>query len=767
MLNVKLFTGIQSALAFLVTLAVSTILVSYPPAHAFQGAQPPERPTGLRVVTDAGSLDVSLDWKDVAGADEYLVRWRLSGPGHKLNAGVKVVSSGASITVDDYGEWVVRVEACNDAGCGEPLARRFEVEPAPETTPEPTPEPTPELTPEPTPEPAPANPTGLQVSTEPGSLDVSADWDDVDGATSYAVYWGKVVIANGVGWRVTVRTSSATATMLSAGQWALKVEACNDSGCGNGAVQLFKVEKAPEAPAKPAGLQASTQLGSLEVSLDWNDVDRATHYQVRWREGAQGTQLNEGVSVNESSAVITVSGYGEWVAKVYACTGENCGPGKSARFQVEEADGKAYRGQLAKVLVRFSLQGPAQDAETSGARSASDSSEQTPQTASIVYLVDDSGTMDGDFPEVRTALEAVRDTSMPNTKVALIGYGRPNFVTHFELTDHSSAPWNDYINEFGGKMGGNNYVPPMAKAKNLLKDDDADFKKIIFMTDGGGYICDGLLNTQLKEANIVVDSIGFGIGGDKHEWVISCGKSISTSTGGAYEKVPKPLQGTVNDPPVAVRYLEDILLESVASNTATLILTDESSSVPGSVFLTWYFNSAWLKALGDDTTGAQLGWASFLGENPFMETGKQIGGINFGPEYYLKYRVIIEMGVTPEVYAHSPNGLPWYHFGDGVNSPPLMGSGSTDIDNALKEAYSTVMAAEADNRRVVLISDGITAVDVQESTLSQYTDNGVILDVVASGSYADRVLLKSWAEATGGNYNSIECSSLTYLSCYR
>ena len=62
----------------------------------------------------------------------------------------------------------------------------------------------------------------------------------------------------------------------------------------------------------------------------------------------------------------------------------------------------------------------------------------------------------------------------------------------------------------------------------------------------------------------------------------------------------------------------------------------------------------------------------------------------------------------------------------------------------------------ADNKRVVLISDGVTAVDVQDSTLGLYGDNGVLLDVVAWTGHADRVLLKSWADATGGNFDVVK-----------
>ena len=95
----------------------------------------PANPTGLSVDTTQGSKDVSVDWNDVAGADDYLIRWRAADG--DLNAGERATVSNAEITVDDYGTWVVRVQACNNVGCSGPTARQFAVEPNP--TPEPTP----------------------------------------------------------------------------------------------------------------------------------------------------------------------------------------------------------------------------------------------------------------------------------------------------------------------------------------------------------------------------------------------------------------------------------------------------------------------------------------------------------------------------------------------------------------------------------------------------------------------------------------------------
>ena len=156
MLRVGLFFALLLAL-------VATLPLTWAggsPADADDEKEPPPSPAELRLTTTPGSLDVSVDWDNVHGASYYWVRWRAASRGTTLNDGVEMGPSMAAFTVADYGEWVVRVQACNDAGCGPPLAEKFMVNPAPaptreappEPTPEATPEPTPEATPEPTPE---------------------------------------------------------------------------------------------------------------------------------------------------------------------------------------------------------------------------------------------------------------------------------------------------------------------------------------------------------------------------------------------------------------------------------------------------------------------------------------------------------------------------------------------------------------------------------------------------------------------------------------
>lgn len=163
----------------LVLAVLATLTVAPSDGNPVSAEEPeaPARPAGLRVATEQGSLGVSLDWDDVAGAARYWVRWRMAGPGNTLNPGVETTSSQADITVAGYGQWVARVQACNDASCGKPVTKKFRVEPAPEPESDSTPEPTAKSAPEPesdststpesTPKPAPA--LHVSVSASPAS----------------------------------------------------------------------------------------------------------------------------------------------------------------------------------------------------------------------------------------------------------------------------------------------------------------------------------------------------------------------------------------------------------------------------------------------------------------------------------------------------------------------------------------------------------------------------------------------------------------------
>ena len=270
-------------LMFVFAVALVVTGIGESPVRADDNSAVPAEPTGLRIDTEPGSLDVSLSWDGVDGASRYWVRWRSVDMKEKLNEGVEVGSSGTGITVADYGEWVVRVQACNDTGCGEPLAKQFTVEPAPTPTPTPTPEPTPTPTPLP-----PNKPSGLRIDTEVGSLDVSLTWHGVDGASRYWVRWRSVDMKEKLNEGVEVGSSGTGITVADYGEWVVRVQACNDTGCGEPLAKQFTVEPAPTPTPTPTPEPTPTSL-PLQVSI-------TAHHQSSNPRAGEATELQAVIS---------------------------------------------------------------------------------------------------------------------------------------------------------------------------------------------------------------------------------------------------------------------------------------------------------------------------------------------------------------------------------------------------------------------------------------------------------------------------------------
>ncbi|MCY4447789.1 MAG: SwmB domain-containing protein [Chloroflexi bacterium] len=157
------FRGGALALVVVAVVMTSLLWAGGSPASA-QSPQKPAKPTGLSVTTEQGSLNVSLDWDDTSGATSYKVRWRVADKGNPLNAGITPTSSDADITVAKSGDWVVRVEACNAAGCGDPVSKGFTTIAAQTTVPSPA-------------------PTGLTVSAGTSWGELDASWTAPSGVT--------------------------------------------------------------------------------------------------------------------------------------------------------------------------------------------------------------------------------------------------------------------------------------------------------------------------------------------------------------------------------------------------------------------------------------------------------------------------------------------------------------------------------------------------------------------------------------------------------
>ena len=375
-------------------LTAATVLVPVSSPASASGVQVPAKPSGLDADATAGSLVVSVDWDDVAGATEYRVRWRRSGPGQALNDGLRPTSSETDITVADVGSWVVRVVACNTAGCGRPAAQSFQTEPAPEpvpttttttttTVPVTTTTTTVPVTTTTTTAPAPVTTTTVPVTTttqpapvttttapavESLAVAVSAAAEVTVGqaATLSADITGAPAGTPGYRWEMSyggswwfTLDSSATASYLASSpetvQFRVTVWYPSGESATSPTASVAFVAATPatttttttttttqppaptQPPARPTGLDAEATAGSLDVSVDWDDMTGADSYVVQWRRRGAGHALNAGLTPTASNATITVADVGRWVVRVQACNSAGCSGAVAAGFTVEAA----------------------------------------------------------------------------------------------------------------------------------------------------------------------------------------------------------------------------------------------------------------------------------------------------------------------------------------------------------------------------------------------------------------------------------------------
>ena len=197
-------------------------------------AEKPAKPTGLTVTTVAGWLGALVDWDDVAGADDYLVRWRPAGPNQQLNDGLEPTSSNQAITVAEDGDYVVRVQACNEAGCGGAVAERFTVAPLP-----------------------PAPPENFTLTAAESGFEVTASWDAHDEATSYQLAWVSLEGTGLAGGSQELTETSATVEVAGSGEWQFHLQGCNEGGCGATLVETVDVANATAASSSITGPSTS------------------------------------------------------------------------------------------------------------------------------------------------------------------------------------------------------------------------------------------------------------------------------------------------------------------------------------------------------------------------------------------------------------------------------------------------------------------------------------------------------------------------------
>ena len=305
-------------LALMIPLVVASLALSGQAASADDPVELPTQPNDLRVVVNPGTRSCVAAWTALPEATHYRLRWRSRGAGFLPGDQVVVEQPGAAFTVPHDGQWVVRLEACNAAGCGPGIARMVAT--------------------------TPADPANLVVSFTTGGLTLSATWDAAAGASSYRLRWRRPDGNFLPRHEVTATATGASFTVPEAGRWVVRVEGCNDAGCGPGISQVVTT-----LPGRPANFTASATAGQLTLTAAWDPAPGASSYRLRWRRPDGNFLPGREVVATATGANFTVPESGRWTVRVEGCNVAGCGlgvtrtvsivPGRPKNLSVSAAPG--------------------------------------------------------------------------------------------------------------------------------------------------------------------------------------------------------------------------------------------------------------------------------------------------------------------------------------------------------------------------------------------------------------------------------------------
>ena len=127
----------------------------------------PGEPQNFAVTVVSGKLDVLATWDTVAGATSYKLRWRQSDGEFEADNAITVSGHTAVITVPEPVEWEVRLQGCNDAGCGPEASRSVDMAQELQLS----------LAP------------ARDAEGNPRPKTITATWDPVPDAASYTLSW--------------------------------------------------------------------------------------------------------------------------------------------------------------------------------------------------------------------------------------------------------------------------------------------------------------------------------------------------------------------------------------------------------------------------------------------------------------------------------------------------------------------------------------------------------------------------------------------------
>ena len=270
-------------------------------------AAPPDLPASLAVVVNQDTMEYTATWSEVDRADSYLVRWRERGSDFQADDEVSVEDTSATVRMPQPGEWILRLEACNAAGCGPGVAKLAAIKPG--------------------------RPENLALNTSSGSLDIAATWNETTGATSYKVLWRRPDGNFQADNEAVVTANNASFTVSGYGQWLVRVEGCNAAGCGRGIAQTVEITR--PSTTRPENLKVVAQSEPMSFRATWDAAAGATNYQLRWRQAGESFHPDNQITTTGVEANFTVSQAGKWIVRLDGCNADGCSKANNVNINVE------------------------------------------------------------------------------------------------------------------------------------------------------------------------------------------------------------------------------------------------------------------------------------------------------------------------------------------------------------------------------------------------------------------------------------------------
>lgn len=283
----------------------------------------PERVSAGYAPNEVGvNQPFEMRWESVEGAEHYTVLVQDGGSGGAVLQRIEnLTDTDVEITHNTIQVIIVRVQACNSAGCSAAWGTRIinvlgNV---------------------------PSVPVNVEVPTE-AFLDeeFNVTWAAVSGASEYKVY------VNG-GRKVTTSALTASITVTKEGQANIGVAACNSNGCSSPSTgQSVLVALDPNTPIANPDTATLQVLSSQTISVVDNDVDPL------------GTLLRV-TEISQQPSLGTASISGDGASIVYTNTTGACGGveqfSDSLQYKVENANGLVSKSATVEITMNCTATG--------------------------------------------------------------------------------------------------------------------------------------------------------------------------------------------------------------------------------------------------------------------------------------------------------------------------------------------------------------------------------------------------------------------------